>query len=103
MARFSSTQQQPPRDTLYWKVFNLDLTIMERKSISEIKNNNSPFMGRNSQQNQDQGGEAICCNQLGLQQDTSTQGRLKNTECKQLNIKHCNELTKDDSNESLRI
>lgn len=37
MARFSSTQQQPPRDTLYWKVFSLDLTIMERKSISEIK------------------------------------------------------------------
>lgn len=47
-------------------------------------------MGRNPQQNQDQGGGAICCNQLGLQLHTSTQGRLKKTECKQLNIKHCN-------------
>lgn len=87
MARFSSTQQQPPRDTLYWKVFSLDLTIVERKSISEIKKKNSPLMGRNPQQNQDQGGGAICCNSWGY---SCTQGRLKKTECKQLNIKHCN-------------
>lgn len=46
MARFSSTQQQPPRDTLYWKVFSLDLTIMERKSISEIKKTKLPFYGK---------------------------------------------------------
>lgn len=44
MARFSSTQQQPPRDTLYWKVFSLDLTIVERKSISEIKKKKTPLL-----------------------------------------------------------
>lgn len=46
MARFSSTQQQPPRDTLYWKVFSLDLTIVERKSISEIKKKKLPSYGK---------------------------------------------------------
>lgn len=44
MARFSSTQQQPPRDTLYWKVFSLDLTIVERKSSSEIKKKKTPLL-----------------------------------------------------------